>query len=442
MKICLHCGAANDNGAERCTVCDKTFLYQTDGAAMQNAVNTQNVPFMQDPMNMQSPAMAQNAWQPAAEPAPAVDPNAWKWDLSELCEIDRIHYGKNASYDMDADLGSIAERIHKGIRSKGLDAEPEMIRDIIAAMATSHILIVKEAHGASSVTDGLIEAIAESFGDMLGRAMAGDNWLQTLDMLTRVDPVNRRWIPSDVLRALYGASYHKNAMATVQLRGVKLSELQSYFFECLRSVQMPWDPQYITWKDQIPNRPKRFSDSETMSGASNLRVSTGVWYWLVIADDAEFSIPRELYDYAAVVDLVGVVGAAEPMVEKPLPISGRHFQSLISRSKETSFPQEEYWKRFDLLNEYLTTTVGYTFKNLLWRRLENYVSVFMACGGEVMDAMDHAIAAIIIPELCGYEREKLAGRGDELSILSSLEQILGEDHISASTDAIKKLGLI
>lgn len=101
------------------------------------------------------------------------------------------------------------------------------------------------------------------------------------------------------------------------------------------------------------------------------------------------------------------------------------FENLC-RTVRDEFPLDErLWKRVDRLEEACSATGTYRLPNRLWIKLEKLISTEIACGREPAEALDLAIAAVLLPAI---ETDLRRERTDE-QLIALFEEIFGEEQI-------------
>ena len=94
---------------------------------------------------------------------------------------------------------------------------------------------------------------------------------------------------------------------------------------------------------------------------------------------------------------------------------------------------EKYWKNIDRIDEYANRFTQFKIGNRQWLGLERFVYVYVACGGDINDAIGEAVAAKLTASLL----TALKGKSDvnEAEFTETVEYAIGEDY----SESAKKL---
>jgi hypothetical protein len=71
--------------------------------------------------------------------------------------------------------------------------------------------------------------------------------------------------------------------------------------------------------------------------------------------------------------------------------------------------------------------------------MENYLSVYSACGLELNEAWDRTMAANLLPMMMSALKNKV--NNDERSLLEIVEQIFGEDNVEMCRKVLKNIAV-
>ena len=75
--------------------------------------------------------------------------------------------------------------------------------------------------------------------------------------------------------------------------------------------------------------------------------------------------------------------------------------------------------------------------NKLWLGFEKHTALLTACGEELAEAADFAIAIRLLPSMSSILRNKLAA--EDKTLVDTLEFIFGSENISASRESLKMM---
>ena len=137
------------------------------------------------------------------------------------------------------------------------------------------------------------------------------------------------------------------------------------------------------------------------------------------------------------VEVVETVVEAEKTQVKPLVYS--QFKKLVHYACRDYQLDEILWKRVDKLEEFVSGCGEYTVENKQWQRMEKFVSVYLAMGGEAEEALDSVVAGHLIYGLASCVQN--SKKPLEEKFTHTLENIFGEGHAPASVHAAREVGL-
>ena len=119
-----------------------------------------------------------------------------------------------------------------------------------------------------------------------------------------------------------------------------------------------------------------------------------------------------------------------------ITISQVAFQELIDKAKrEYSLTMKErrHIKEFD---NYLSENFNVTFGNRIMRQIENYVPIYIACGGSEVEAIDDLLAKKVLRKLEARNPVYVKTHSEEL--INRINEIFGVD-MNRCEEAIRKI---
>ena len=170
-----------------------------------------------------------------------------------------------------------------------------------------------------------------------------------------------------------------------------------------------------------------------------LQLPDNVWFiGTANNDDSTFAISDKVYDRSMIMNLDN---RAEPFeVESDTPyitISQVAFQELVDQAKaEYSLTMKErrHIKEFD---KYLTENFNVTFGNRIMRQIENYVPIYIACGGKELEAVDDILAKKVLRKLETKNPVYVKTHAEEL--ISRINEIFGVESMTNCELTIRKI---
>jgi chromosome condensin MukBEF ATPase and DNA-binding subunit MukB len=137
---------------------------------------------------------------------------------------------------------------------------------------------------------------------------------------------------------------------------------------------------------------------------------------------------------AAIVTPAVAVFEKETGVKTPVKkLTFSQYKKMIDNAAREFHLEEVQWKRVDKLEEFVDACNDYSIENKTWQRMEKYVAVYLAAGGEADEALDSVLANHIIGEMLhSVVNVKL---NEKFS--NTLENIFGEGQVPHSIRVVK-----
>lgn len=342
--------------------------------------------------------------QASGEDEPLVITNIEQADVSAAPNIVVPQNGRQVTvYNSEVvPFPEICARFVAFAAKNGLRAEPQLYRELFAAMASSRIVVLKSANVDVSIG---IAALADAFfGGTGGVVNASPD--MTADGL----------LPDSA--ALLGSA---DNISIFTLNNVSPDNC-AYMSAILPFAKTPVRPLTVPSK----------VGKATLSG--------GVWFFCVPANGANnTAFSKAIAECSTCVEINSRTAVAIPPEPNTEPISFGSFTDAVKRAKAEFYVHEERWKKLDRLEAQLNARAAFCVDNKLFRQLENYTSAAIACGAYENDALDGAIASKIIPVLAAYENQPF--RGGENGLSECLDRLFGSDNIIRSHRAAKRLSV-
>lgn len=372
---------------------------------------------------------------PAGRLVPMFDPDAHRTTTE----------GKGAfaeNIDPVAALTAACGALIAGAASRGFALADGSAREILSAMASSRLLIVSGTPD-DTVLTAMEAALCHADGAYFGETLP-EGWTALSDLMYRRER-NGTVVPSDILRGLAAATAAPRTVCPISLIGMGDVHPESADALCLYaasparfgrlSLGTPQDPALTDFLSSVPDvRP-------AADGQASMPMPANVWFWIRPA--AGRILPAGLAGYTATVELNGHVSGngTTGAPEKPLFPDMGALRRMTESARAVCFLPEEMWKSLDSLESYLVTRAGLHLDNRLIRRVETYTSVYMSCGGQPEDAMDSALASLILPLLSIFPASDFLAAEGQMGIADCLDRLFGHDRLPRSFRTLERLGL-
>jgi chromosome condensin MukBEF ATPase and DNA-binding subunit MukB len=143
---------------------------------------------------------------------------------------------------------------------------------------------------------------------------------------------------------------------------------------------------------------------------------------------------------AAIVTPTVAVFEKETGVKTPVKkLTFSQYKKMIDNAAREFHLEEVQWKRVDKLEEFVDACNDYSIENKTWQRMEKYVAVYLAAGGEADEALDSVLANNLIYSMLPCVAESKKPLDEKFS--ATLETMFGEGHLAQTLKAIKDEGL-
>ena len=313
--------------------------------------------------------------------------------------LNRLETKKNL-LDMNAEsISSLSELCEKfrgyAATQLGLYYSMTDIREFISALAVSHIVILQGLSGTGKTS--LAYAIGEFLGNPSTIIPVQPMWKERADLLGYYNEFTRKFNETELLQKLYEANRSENIYITV-LDELNIARVEYYFADFLSLLELP-NPE-SRYLDVVPDVWKN-----DPSGLKDGRIKLPENMWFIGTannDDSTFALSDKVYDRAMIINLDKKADYAREEIcvqQKRARLTMKEFESLILRERESYELTTRNEGRLKALDEYLIENYRISFGNRIMKQIRSYVSVYIGCGGEEMDALDDILCKKVFRKL-------------------------------------------
>ena len=335
------------------------------------------------------------------------------------------------AYNDSITLEDLCERYRNFAASKlGLYYKPEVVRLYVSSMAASRIIILEGISGTGKTS------LPYSFGKFLGNlatlVSVQPSYRDKTELLGYFNEFTKRFNETEFLRAVYEAGFRKEPSFIV-LDEMNLARIEYYFAEMLSVLEMPTPEEWLI--DLVPTGwdtdPKLLVDGK-------LRIATTLWFvGTANNDDSTFTITDKVYDRAMAIELNEKAEAFEAPDTEPISITADHLSAMFAEAKELYPISEQMRSRIDKLDGYLLTRFKMSFGNRISKQVEDFVPVYVACGGTEMEAVDFLICRKILKK---FESMNVPYVKDEIKeLILFIEKTFGKTGLPESRKYLLKI---
>ena len=155
-------------------------------------------------------------------------------------------------------------------------------------------------------------------------------------------------------------------------------------------------------------------------------------------DDSTFAISDKVYDRSMILNLDY---RCEPFVGEddyqPIEISNDLFKTLINKAKKEYSLTKRGRARIREFDKYIQETFAITFGNRIRRQIEQYVPVYIACGGTESEALDDILSKKVLRKLESQNPVYMKSKAEEL--IAKLNEVFGNGNMPNCEAYIRKL---
>ncbi len=304
------------------------------------------------------------------------------------------------------------------------------IRRFIAGLAVSQVIIFQGMSGTGKTS------LAHALGSFLDNPSTvipvQPMWKERTDLLGYYNEFTKKFNETTLLHKMYEANYGKSIYVTI-LDELNIARVEYYFAEFLSMLELP-DPEerYIdVVSDVWETDPKKLRDGK-------IKLPKNMWFiGTANNDDSTFAISDKVYDRAMLLNLDSKCESfTAPKTEK-IRLAEEDFRRLVSDALSEYSITKRNLSRLTKLDAYLIKHFRITFGNRIMKQINQYIPVFVACGGTELEALDDIISKKIIRKLETQNPVHLRSAADGL--ISYIEDLFGAEKMPLCIEAIKRL---
>ncbi len=317
-----------------------------------------------------------------------------------LCSVDYAYIGyREQMFDDNINLRDLCSQFRNYLAKElKLYYSETIIREFVAGLAASRFIILEglSGTGKSSLARYFSEFVSEkSFFEAVQAT-----WRDKTSILGYYNDFSRSYNETEFLKRLYEYSYKPSNLNFMVLDELNISRIEYYFADFLSVLEYPIDE----WKIKIMQFPYDFEAPEHLQdGILKIPANT---YFIGTAnkDDSTYTITDKVYDRAITIDFDD---RNEPFeiegdVSK-ITLSFDKLQALFAeaKGKEENKMSNKDVNNFRIIADFAYDTFDITYGNRIMNQIENFVPVFVECGGSKEDALDFMFARKVVAKLDG-----------------------------------------
>ena len=357
----------------------------------------------------------------------AVVPRFYKLD-----SIDQIYQDYVApEYRQDFTLEDLCRDFRNFACSRmGLFYDEKVIRLLFAGLASTKLILLQGISGTGKTS--LPYAMGKYFERDATIVSVQPSWRDRTELFGYFNEFSKRFNETDVLRRVYESSYNDDINVII-LDEMNIARVEYYFAEMLSIMEMP---DANEWKIELvpsswDNDPKKLTDGK-------LLIPQNTWYiGTANNDDSTFSISDKVYDRALTINIDNKGIPFEAPDTPPSLISYSSVNALYEKAVAENPVDPKYLQMIETLDTYVIKKFRVAFGNRIIKQLKIFVPVYVACGGDPLEGIDHILATKVFRK---FEMLNLALIRDEIKgLINYLNTLFGKDKMKSSIEFLDRL---
>lgn len=338
-------------------------------------------------------------------------------------------------FEDDLNLNTLCYRFRNYLaRQEGLYFSPIVVREFVAGMAASRFIILEglSGTGKSSLARYFSEFISEkSFFEAVQAT-----WRDRTSLIGYYNDFSRSYSETEFLKRLYLFTYLPRHVNIMVLDEMNISRIEYYFADFLSIMEYPLDD----WKIKIMQLPYGFEAPKHLPDGF-LKIPNNTYFiGTANKDESTFTITDKVYDRAITIDFDD---RNEPFeIDGPsdkITLSYDKLQSLFQdalRNESYRLNAEDYAK-LKKITDFTYEQFDLTFGNRIMKQIQNFVPVYVSCGGEKNEALDFMFSRKIIAKLEGRFEDYI--RQGLLDLKALIQETYGENSFPQTIQLVDKL---
>ena len=257
---------------------------------------------------------------------------------------------------------------------------------------------------------------------------------QNLSILLSTCKLSKEWLMASILLTFTKRANIRNRdINIIVLDEMNIARVEYYFAEMLSILEMP-DPN--EWKiELVPSMwqtdPKHLIDGK-------LHIPQNVWYiGTANNDDSTFAVSDKVYDRALVINLDSKGIPFDAPVTEAKRINYSYVESLYRKAIQDHPVSEEHLEKIAKLDMYVIERFRVAFGNRIMKQLKVFVPVYVACGGEAVEAIDYLLATKVFRKFEGLNLSLI--RDEIKGLIRYMEMLFGKGSMPECTAYLQRL---
>lgn len=306
----------------------------------------------------------------------------------------------------------------------------KMIRLFVSAIASTKLVILQGISGTGKTS------ISLAWGNFVKHpscvASVQPSWRDRTDIFGYLNEFTKKFNETDFLAYLYEAGY-TDEIHTVILDEMNLARVEYYFAEMLSILEMhntkDWKIEIV--QSSLPTDPKKLIKGK-------LQIPPNTWYIGTINnDDSTFMVTDKVYDRAMPIDINEKGVPFDAVDTEALDVNFSYLNDLFESAMSEFAMSPATVKKIDAMDDYTIKHFRVAFGNRIVKHMKKFVPVYVACGGDEVEAVDYFMAKKVLRK---FEGLNLALIKDEIDgYIEFLDQTFGTGKMAECIEFLQRL---
>ncbi len=293
---------------------------------------------------------------------------------------------------------------HFAASQLGLYYSEKMIRLFVSAIASTKLVILQGISGTGKTSISLAWGKYVSHPSCV--ASVQPSWRDRTDIFGYLNEFTKKFNETDFLSYLYEAGY-TDEVWTVILDEMNLARVEYYFAEMLSILEMHNTDE---WKIEVVQSSWKSDPKKLKKG--KLQIPPNTWYIGTINnDDSTFMVTDKVYDRAMPIDINEKGTPFEPEPTEAKNVNYSYLRGLFDRAIKDNAMSKDILDKIEKMDDYTIKHFRVAFGNRIVKHMKSFVPVYVACGGDEIEAVDYFMAKKVLRK---FEALNLALIRDEI----------------------------
>ena len=258
-------------------------------------------------------------------------------------------------------------------------------------------------------------------------------WKERSDLIGYFNEFTGKFNESMILEKLYEAN-KTDKIFLIVLDEVNIARVEYYFAEFLSLLELPTVDERIL---EVTSSISRKDPKDLKNGKLILQDNV---YFIGTAnnDDSTFAISDKVYDRSMILNLDY---RCDPFIGEddyePISLSNETFKSLINKAKKEYALTKRGRAHIREFDKYIQETFSITFGNRIRRQIEQFVPIYIACGGTESEALDDILSKKVLRKLESQNPVYMKSKSEEL--IAKLNEVFGNGNMPNCEAYIRRL---